>query len=578
MKKRILSIALSICFVFTLFGCESKKGSDEFSAFLEDMPLAIMGDSSMDINFLFDKPEDFGIKVKQYELPYTSHKEYQEMLKESKEILKQLETYRYEDLNEDQKITYDVLQYTYQNIVDEGDDYYLATNYFDVNGGVQAQLSLNLWMYEFKNQVSLDSFIAILNDMPKTMKKYIDLEKTRQDKGFGMSQTYLDKVKEDVKKFNANSHEYIVEAAFERIDNADFVKDKQAYKDKVSAAYTDNFMPAYAILEQELNQLEVKTKDKDAALVDYKGGKDYYMSMIDRAVGIDDAKKYEEFLDDQEKKIMERLIAFMSDNPDYYEKMTNETLQNIKYTDLTTVDEVLQFQEQKVLNDKQFPKIEPLDYRMLVVPKAIQEIFQASAAYFISPYDAKESKETMVLNGEYSQSDYGTIAHEGFPGHMYQHNYFKSVKHDIVRDLLSNNGYSEGWAVYAEHQMDQYAQDKIGAEFASINQDLTYLYILKLDKMIHYDNITREEAYDYLSTNFGISEESDLREQYEQLLLNPAVFVQYYGAYYKFQDLKEEAKDAWEDDFTNLKFNEQVLQYGPLPLELLDQYMSEDFN
>ncbi len=576
--KRIVSLGLSLVLVFTLVGCQSKKSAEEFAQYLEKMPAYLFGNTSMDINFLLDDPEAFGIKVKQYEMPYSTNKEYKEMLKECDAKLEELESFDYKAMNKDQKITYDVLKNYLESVKEAGDDFYIATNYFDVNGGVQSQLSLNLWMYEFKSQVSLDSFIAILNDMPETLTKYVAFEQERQDKGYGMSKSYMNKVIEDTKKFNASRHDYIIEAANKRIDEADFVQDKQAYKDKIKVAYETKFLPAFVELEKQLGQVTIKTKDADASLADYKGGKEYYVTLIDGATSIDSIDDYEAFLDDQEKRIMNDLYAFAAENASYMENVSNESLQNIKYTNLTSVKEVLNFQEDKVLNGGYFPKIEPLDYEMLPVPEAMRENFQASAAYFVSPYDAKNTKERMVLNGDYSQSDYGTIAHEGFPGHMYQHNFFKTIDHNIVRDILGNGGYSEGWAVYAETKMCEYTEDPVGCEFSTINSNLTYLYILKLDKMIHYDNITREEAYRYLTKNFGISDEKDLSTQYEQLLFNPAIFVKYYGAYYLLDELEEKAMDAWGDEFTNLKFNKQVLSYGQVPLDLLEQYMNESFD
>ena len=49
---------------------------------------------------------------------------------------------------------------------------------------------------------------------------------------------------------------------------------------------------------------------------------------------------------------------------------------------------------------------------------------------------------------------YTTLAHEGFPGHMFQNVYFLSsqgvTRENILRYVMNFPGYSEGWAMYVE--------------------------------------------------------------------------------------------------------------------------------
>ncbi|WP_289445788.1 DUF885 family protein, partial [Klebsiella pneumoniae] len=45
---------------------------------------------------------------------------------------------------------------------------------------------------------------------------------------------------------------------------------------------------------------------------------------------------------------------------------------------------------------------------------------------------------------------YTTLAHEGYPGHLYQTTYYASQNPSPIRSLLNFGGYVEGWATYAE--------------------------------------------------------------------------------------------------------------------------------
>lgn len=575
--NKFLKLGLSLVLCLTLYGCtntaNNNEDNKEFTKYLDSLPELLVGNNTTFINSLFDEPEKYGIEPELYELEFISYDDYQESIKDIKGIKKKLETFKYDALSKEQQMSYDVLM-AFVDIEEENKDfYYLSTNYFDVNSGVQSNLPLELWVYEFKNQLALDSFVSILKSTPEMFEKYIALELERQEKGYGMSKTYLDDVIEGFRLFNEGDHNYIIETANQKIDALDFIDDseKQQYKADILTAYENDFLPSYVYAQQELEKIQPKG-DEDASLADYKHGKDYYEYLIESYTGFDSVEDYSDFLDEQEEVIYKSVMAIYPE----ISKLEEEDLLNAKYTDIDNINDLLKYLEKEVDKGDSFPKLSKLDYHMEVVPIGLQDIFQAAAAYFLSPYDNLEAKEKMILNGEYSQQDFNSVAHEGFPGHMYQHNYFKTVDHHIVRDLLSNLGYVEGWATYAASEACAYAEDRTVCEVMEVNNDLTYLYILRADLMIHYENASRQDIYDYFKQNFGLEEEA-LVDTYEQLLENPAIFTTYYGGKYQLVNLKEEAKDAWKDDYSDLKFNEAILNLGPMPYDVLTKYMEEQF-
>lgn len=581
--KKIIKLLLCITLVVSLSGCGSKKGSEEFSTFTKALPAKILKQSSMDINFLFDKPENYGIKKKVYGLDFTSLSDYKAYVKDMETIVDELGEYDYDALNKDQKITYDLLQ----SLVDNEDEtpiensYYLTTNYFDVSSGVQANLPLSLWNYEFKNQKSLDSFLAILKESPTYFKKYTDLEATRQKKGYGLSKVYMDDVIKNLHTIATTDQTYILDATFEKIEQATFITDekKQSYKDEITTYFNDSFLPAFAQAEKDLSSIKIEKKG-DGELASYKYGKDYYEQYICDELGFDSIKEYSEYLDSTEKAVSNRVITLLRDYPELLTLMDDmDALQNrmetMNLTSLTNANDVIQSLEQTVNTGKDFPAIQKLEYTMHEIPASMKETTTAVAAYFISAFDDTSGKdENMMFNGTFSQSDYTTLAHESFPGHMYQNNYFKTVKHDILRDILSASAYSEGWATYVEQKSCDYSDDPAMCNFSNINNQLAYLMVLKLDKKIHYDGITREEAYAYMRENLSdeLSDE-DLSKQYEQLLQNPGVFSKYYGGLYRILDLKDKAVKKWDDKYSDYRFNKAVLDLGALPMDLLGKYL-----
>lgn len=579
--KRGFTFLLSLVLCLSLFGCQSKKGSEEFAAYAKEMPAILTKHNSFDINFLFDKPEDYGIQKESYTLNYISLEDYKKYDEELRAKFEELKDFDYEKLNKDQQITYDLLENASEELdVDVEDYYYLATNYLDTNTGVQAQLPMSLWNYELKNKKSVDSLLAILDQAPDMFKKYTDLEKTRQEKGFGMAETKMKHVIEAIHTINTTDQSYILKAIEKQLDEVDFLstKEKASYKQKIKEAFEGPYLKAWQQAEKDLKDIKILKKG-EGELSSYKNGKVYYEQIVTEAAGVKTMEEYTKFLEGQQSKISLRIIPLFKKYPELKEYITDteklmKAMQDIHYTDLKNSNDIIKELEKKIAEGKEFPKIEKLQYEMREFPKSMKDTTMLAAAYFVSAYDGGPShKERMLLNGTFKQSDFTVIAHESFPGHMYQHNYFKTIDHDILRDLLGSSAYSEGWATYIQDKACDLSLEPGLCHFTDINNQLTYTYILDLDKKIHYDGMSRQEAYDFLKANFQISDEEQLKELYEQLLENPGVFANYYASLYRILELKSSAQEAWGDDYSEYRFHKEMLDLGPIPMDLLRKHM-----
>ncbi len=576
MNKIIKSgMCLSLLFVsLSVAGCERKptKGSDEFAKYLDELVPELTGDEAMDYNLLLSDPTALGIDIEEYELPFTTKEDFEEGVVDAEEILEKIVEYDYETLNLDQQLSYDVLKYAMENVIEAQDMYYLTTNYLDVNNGIPQSLPLTLYFFNIDEQLDLDSFIAILTSTPEYYKDYVTLEEERQDEGFGMSQTYMDEVIEQIQTFVDGDHSYIVESASIKIDALTFLSDEEKVRAKqdVSDAYNNAFLVAYDSLLIDLKAIKINTEDDDASLADYDNGQEYYAQKIENYTSFDDVEEYRSYLAEVQEDVLIKYMTLLNEHP---ELQTMESME-VNYTSINDINELIAYFETQVEASEDFPLLDSLTYHMEEVPESLQEIIQASAMYYLSPLDELNSNERLVLNGSFTPDDYNTIAHEGYPGHMYQHNYVKNSGAHIIRMLFANLGYSETWATYSSNEMNDYSDDPVMAEFIELNEMYSYSLILNLDLEIHYDNLSREEAIAFLTTSFGLDEES-ANDQYEQLLQNPGVFIPYYGYYYRFLDLKEEVMTTMGDDFSAYEFHKLVLDLGALPFDMLEERVLE---
>jgi uncharacterized protein (DUF885 family) len=226
--------------------------------------------------------------------------------------------------------------------------------------------------------------------------------------------------------------------------------------------------------------------------------------------------------------------------------------------------------EQDMTQD--FPRIEPVQYEVKDVPDALDNDF-ALAFYMMPPVDDPEDNVIYVYPNNVSDSDelYSTLAHEGFPGHMYQTNYFSATNPAYIRQYLSSVGSMEGWAMYAESLALEY-QDKTSRE---ITEDKAYVqlnYVLsaRLDVGINYEGWTLEDAEEYMALlMLGAS----AAEIYEVISTQPGVYTQYGLGISEYTNLRSETEAALGSNFDERDYHSRLLEAGPVPLKLLKQYV-----
>lgn len=75
------------------------------------------------------------------------------------------------------------------------------------------------------------------------------------------------------------------------------------------------------------------------------------------------------------------------------------------------------------------------------------------AFYMIPPVDVTDSNVIYLNNSQITDNLtlFTTLAHEGYPGHLYQQSAFSATKPDPLRQTMNFLGYVEGWATYAEN-------------------------------------------------------------------------------------------------------------------------------
>ena len=241
--------------------------------------------------------------------------------------------------------------------------------------------------------------------------------------------------------------------------------------------------------------------------------------------------------------------------------------QGTKLSD-TNPHSILASLQQKIKKD--FPKAAKTEITIKYVDKEMEEYL--SPAFYMIPAIDDTKNNTIYLNRGHLPDDlslYTTLAHEGYPGHLYQTTYFAARKPDPIRTIFSFGGYTEGWATYCEMLSYYYAPvDKTYAAMAQKNTSLILGLYSLADIGIHHEGWGLSETTTFFRSH-GITDTDSIREIYDLIISDPANYLKYYVGFLEFLELKKAAVEKWDSHFSQQHFHKAVLDVGPAPFEIL---------
>ena len=194
--KRLFVVISIVLLAFIGTSCEEncsftpKPGDYDpstFDDFADNVFKMLVGNDELTLNYYFENPENFGLSHNEPSLPTPSVTSGYSVLLINY-ILGKVNGYKYEDLNDDQKMTYNLIMNIIDNVNSKTSEMsYLSNNYLGSYLGYQAQLPLLLSEYKFRTKLDVDNYLKYLDLVPETFQKYLDFEVEKADHGYGMS-------------------------------------------------------------------------------------------------------------------------------------------------------------------------------------------------------------------------------------------------------------------------------------------------------------------------------------------------------------------------------------------------------
>ena len=179
---------------------------------------------------------------------------------------------------------------------------------------------------------------------------------------------------------------------------------------------------------------------------------------------------------------------------------------------------------------------------------------------------------TTDLHSKYSLAD--LTFHEAIPGHVWQGEYTHEMP--LIRQMLSFNSYSEGWALYAEQLADElgaYSDDRVGR--LGYLQSLAFRACrLVVDTGLHAKGWTREQGVQYFVDVNG-SNPLEVASEVDRYCSWPGQACGYKIGHSEIVRQREKARAALGARFDVKAFNDTVVRGGNVPLDVLARNVDE---
>ena len=576
-KKRsliaLLILAISALTVCCLLSCRIYADADTtFDALTDALFQEEVNSNSITLHYTLQNPDNYGIRN-----PIISFGNYSvsssDISTAAENNLAQLKDIPYAELSPSNQTIWKLLEDSFSNTL-SGIPYLLYEEPISPLTGIQTQLPILLSEYQFADTTDVDTYLALLKTLPEHFDSLTGFETSKADAGLFMASSTADSVIKECNTFlNMGSSNYLYSSFEDRINNLSgcSADTKKAYIAQNESALKEYVFPAYQNLITALETLKSKS-GSSGGLCRLPDGKNYYQHLVKCETGSD--RSIDELKELTMTQIQSDLIAMQTvlTSPEYASRTDSSNLSDTTLDAFTLQDS----NPAAILNDLQqkterfFPSIEAVNTQVKYVQADVAEY--VSPAFYMVPAIDNTEGQTIYINSLHLPDDltlFTTLAHEGFPGHLYQHVYYASTDPEPIRSLLDCGGYTEGWATYTE--MISYYFSGLPKDEASLRQHnasvLLGLYALA-DIGIHYDGWNLKDTISFFR-DYSIQDAATISKIYDLITADPANYLKYYIGYVEFMELKKEAMKKWGDDFSQIRFHKAVLDAGPMPFYLL---------
>ncbi len=546
---------------------------EAFEMLTDDFFRDQVSSSLINLHYTITDPEAFGIGQPESLYGDSSPDALLKNTASAKEVLSELKAIRREDLAPESRLDYDILE-TWLETECLADGLELYIQPFAPTIGIQAQLPVLLAEYAFYRPQDVEDYLMLLSGLDDYFGQLLVLEQQKADEGIMITDGTIDRILDSCRPYLETGNGCILAGTFaERLDNVSGLtaRQREDYISRHASLIDTAFVPAYQHLMAGLEQLK-GTGTVEGGLCHYPRGKDYYRYLVYSSTATS-CKNVDTLRKSIEKRIRDDFksaAALLKKEPELLDQMSAASFS------LTDPAEILNYLRDAI--KEEYPEPVCQDYTLHYVPKALEPVL-SPAFYLTPPMDRPSSNPIYINRGSASARNqlFPTLAHEGYPGHLYQTSYFMTKNPSPFRHALSFSSYIEGWATYVEYQ--SYHMDPnlsaSAAELLALDSAINLGIHAYLDIMVNDQGWGIPEVSEYINQYFEDPDQEFAQALYEAMVDNPSNYLEYYAGYLEFSDMRKRTEEALGAKFRLKEFHQFLLDIGPAPFSVIRDRLND---
>ena len=586
LSAKQLALAVSVFLTFsavTAFLFTYKQDEKRFTHITSTLLTEHMTSNTLNMHYTLAYPENYGIYDYKPVLSCYSSKSSLQNQAATENTLTALQSIHTENLSERDAYFHKLLTRSLENSLAMA-EYPYFNEPLSPNSGMQSQLPILLAEYAFRTKKDITDYLALLDQTDEYFSSLLTFEQEKAAAGLLMPASSLRDVREQcdtiITKEELEKGTHFLQTTFtERL--MPLLKagvltrtEAEAYISQNNRLLKTVLLPAYIALGDGLILLEDETIML-SGLGTTEEGREYYQHLLVSETG--SYRPIEQIQLLLKEKFTEEYKAVHNLMTTYPELFTDHGTKNTSPFPYTDAAQMLTDLQRRIQNH--FPAASGESTAVLVRPVSPSlEDYTAPAFYITAPID-DTTQNTIHINQSKTPNGlelYTTLAHEGYPGHLYQTVYYNRNAYSSgerpARELLWYGGYQEGWALYVEFIAYDYAAkllreqkldtDAVIAELEKHNRSMQLCLYSMLDIMIHYEGASYNQIAKILE-GFGITDSNSCRAIYTYIAQEPCNYLKYYLGYLEILSLQEKAKELWGEEYSDYRFHCFYLDCGP---------------
>lgn len=559
--------------------------------------------NTLTLHYTLQNPADFGLYEDEAHLPVYSADNRALSAAAVTDWSEHLTSIDPEKLSEKNRYSYTLLA-RYLALLQSLSAYSCYEEPLSPNSGMQQTLPVLFSEYRFTKRKDIDDYLSLLSQTGDYFQGLLAFEQEKAAAGLFMSEESAEALANGCKTFLTedsidNGSHFLVDSFVSRLTEFQKKYPELLSEEAFDTYYQENIrilkedvMPAYQTLAKKMTRLSESAVQSNTAndpglsagsddpQISGRSDKDaqkqkYYALLVQKSTGsYRPVKEIQEMLYVQFDTLRAELLNIQKQKAD--PQITG------RHTHPLSVEDILTFLQQDMRED--FPPLlsgSPDQSKSLLkrqLPavscdiKYISKSLSASSApafYLTPPMDAFD-RNVIYINPDSSLegvSLFTTLAHESFPGHLYQTVYARESgiadRKNPLRGILDYPGYCEGWALYVELLSYDYAEDyyAIDTDLQRTARSLELCLCALLDLHIHYYGFTLPQTQAFLA-GFGIPADA-AKNLYTYIEQEPANYLKYYLSYLEILSLKQDAETLWKEEYSDYRFHQFYLDAGP---------------